>query len=275
MKHKRTILILAALGLAMVLIGCTKNTQAEPTTLPSSASITAAPPSLTIIPTNEDKVPQMLKKISWLRSTHPYGHTCVLIRNGDQSIYIDPVDLMNITQLPKADIIFITHDHPDHFSKQTVASLSDENTKVISIEGIIHTLGNRANTVTLAPGEKVNLDNLEAEGHAAYNDSHPKASGYLGLIVKIDDVRIYFSSDTSLNPEIEGLSDIDIAVLNVRKPYSLSGEDVVKFGEIVKPKVIIPIHWMPDDDTYQDKEQITYIQQNLPSTISLQILELK
>ena len=118
------------------------------------------------------------------------------------------------------------------------------------------------------------MDDLEITGISAYNASHPKDLGYLGFVFSINDVRIYFSGDTGLNPEMEKLSDIDIAVLNIRKPYSLSGKEVVRFAEILNPEVIIPIHWMPEDNTYRDKEEIEYIQQNIPITTLFSVLDL-
>ncbi|MBK9926398.1 MAG: MBL fold metallo-hydrolase [Anaerolineales bacterium] len=269
-KHIWTAWII--LGLILVLAtGCTSASQSAKETVPPSP--TSAPVLPTVAPT-EDKVSPMLEKITWLRSTNPYGNTGVLIQAGTKVIYLDPVDLVNAAQLPKADIILITHDHPDHFSAQTITALSNENTKVVSTAGIISTLGDLS-TAPLAPGEKTNVDNLEIEGIASYNVNHPKTSGFLGFIITIDDTRLYFSGDTDLNPEMESLSNIDIAFLNVRNLYSLSGKNVVSFAETVKPRVIVPIHWMPENNTYKDKEEIEYIQQNIPNTTLLEVLTLK
>jgi len=215
----------------------------------------------------------MVQKITWLKSTNPYGHTGILIKIDELSIYLDPVDLVGLDQLPIADIILITHDHPDHFSPQTISALSDGHTKVVSIQSVT-TAFSELNTYPIAPGEKVSMDEIEIVGISAYNASHPQDLGHLGFILSINDVRIYFSGDTGLNPEMEQLSDIDIAVLNVRKPYCLSGKEVVSFVEIVKPEVIIPIHWMPEDNTYRDKEEIEYIQQNIPNTTLFSVLDL-
>jgi L-ascorbate metabolism protein UlaG (beta-lactamase superfamily) len=115
---------------------------------------------------------------------------------------------------------------------------------------------------------------LEIEGIPADNASHTKDSGHLGFAFSIDGVRVYCSGDTSLNPELKTLSNIDIAVVNVRNPYCLSGKEVVEFAEIVKPHTIIPIHWMPGDDAFRDAQEIEYIRQNIPDTTSFLVLDL-
>lgn len=220
---------------------------------------------------HQKRIAQVIQKIAWLKSTHQYGHTAIKIQTDEQVIYLDPVDLVNVKELPKADIILITHPHPDHFSPNTITALSKENTKVISIDSA--SLGDME-TFTLKPGGKVNLNGLEIESIPAYNASHTKDSGHLGFAFSIDGVRIYCSGDTSLNPELKALCNIDIAVMNVRNPYCLTGKEVVEFTEIVKPHTIIPIHWIPGDNTFHDAQEIEYIRQNIPDTTSLLVLDL-
>jgi len=221
-----------------------------------------------------ESVRQLSQNIKWLRSTSPYGHTGIMIQTGEQVIFLDPADLENTAELPKGDIILVTHEHGDHFSSQMVEELSGAGTTIVSIESVTRQLAD-LETITLSPGEKVEMNDTQIEGVPAYNAFHSKGMNHLGFIVTIDGVRVYCSGDTGFNDELKILADIDIVVLNVRKPYALSGEEVIEFVEAVKPKELIPIHWMPDDDTYQDKAQIEFIQENLPGTTELLILELK
>jgi L-ascorbate metabolism protein UlaG (beta-lactamase superfamily) len=258
--------------LTVILVGC-GGTPVEPVTTPAAVPPTQPSAPSDPTPTDADSVSQLVESITWLRSTNPYGHTAIKIETNGQVIYLDPVDLVDIESLPKADLILITHDHGDHFSPRTVAALAKESTEVVSIEKITRTFDDLP-AFSLVPGDKVQVQGLEIEGIPAYNAHHPKTSDYLGFVFSIDGVRIYCSGDTDLQPEIEALSGIDVAVLNVRKPYCLTGEEVVEFAEIVKPAVIIPIHWMPDDDTYGDMQEIEYIQQNMPETTRFVILEL-
>lgn len=224
-------------------------------------------------PIDEEPPFQGSRNIKWLRSSNPYGHTAIMIQAEEQVIYLDPVDLVNIDGLPKADIILITHEHGDHFSPETITKLSAETTRIVLLESLTEQFAD-FETIALAPGESVAVDGIQIEGVPAYNSSHPKALNYLGFVLTIGGARIYCTGDTALNPEMENLENIDLAVVNLRRIYSLSGEQVVKFTEIVKPKELIPIHWMPDDDTYKDQAEIEYLQQNLPVTTELIILDL-
>jgi len=255
-------LIFPSLAL-LILIGC-----GDPLAVPTKEPV---PPSG--LPPTVDKVSEMVQKITWLRSTQEYGHTAIMIQTDERTIYLDPVDLVD-KELPKADLILITHDHVDHFSPQTILALSKESTTVVSNERTLPAIGG-SNTIPLLPGQKVNVDGLDIEGVSAYNGYHPKELNNIGFVITIDDFRVYCSGDTSLNPEMEALSHIDIALLNVRNPYSLTGEEAVRFAASVKPKILIPIHWMPDNDTYHDQMEIDYLRQNIPPMTLCTLLDLK
>jgi L-ascorbate metabolism protein UlaG (beta-lactamase superfamily) len=238
----------------------------SPTEVVELSTPTAAVPDL-------EALQQVAGQIVWLRSTNPYGHTGIKLESEGKVIYVDPVDLVGLDNLPKADWILITHDHGDHFSIKTIAALSKPGTVAVSIKQVQYSLSS-VKFFALAPGETVDAGGLQVRGVPAYNDSHPKELGYLGFIFTIQGVRIYCSGDTGLTPEMQALRGIDIAVMNVRNPYSLTGQDVVEFARAVKPKIIIPIHWMPDDKTYGDQAEIDYLRQNIPDTTVLMELEL-
>lgn len=55
---------------------------------------------------------------------HWLGHSAFRIEDGSVQIYIDPFRLLADT--PKADIIFITHAHYDHFSIEDIAKIKKE-----------------------------------------------------------------------------------------------------------------------------------------------------
>jgi len=57
----------------------------------------------------------------------------IRINYKDIIIYIDPLAVKDSV---KADYIFITHNHADHFSKNDVKKLSDQNTQIIGPKNI-------------------------------------------------------------------------------------------------------------------------------------------
>jgi L-ascorbate metabolism protein UlaG (beta-lactamase superfamily) len=242
--------------------------------LPTDLSTeTAVASSQTPAPMDPDIIQQVADQIVWLRSTNLYGHTGIKVESEGKVIYLDPVDLVGLENLPKADWILITHDHGDHFSIKTIAVLSKPETVAVSIQQVQYSLSS-VEFFALTPGETVEAGGLQVQGVPAYNDSHPKELGYLGFIFTVQGVRIYCSGDTGMVPELESLSGIDIAVLNIRKPYTFSGEEAVRFARTIKPKILIPIHWMPEDETYGDQAEIDYLRQNIPDTTVLMELEL-
>ena len=221
------------------------------------------------------KVASVSAQMHWLKSSHPYGSTCIQLETDDLVLYLDPVDLLHSDPLPAADIILISHVHSDHFSPQTIAKLSTSHTVILCSDtsAIADSLAG-VQFYGLSAGDRVELNDLLFETVAAHGSAyHDRDLRGIGFLFTIDDVNIYLSGDTGLNEEVQKLRDIDIAVLNVRNPYCLSGEDVVRFAEIAKPQIIIPNHWMPDDDNYGDKAEIEYIRKNIAPDVEFRILD--
>src|SRR5439155_1853394 len=62
----------------------------------------------------------------------PLTHGSVLLQWRGQSIYIDPAGNYDWGSLPKADLILITHEHPDHSSPETVAKIRQRTTQIVA-----------------------------------------------------------------------------------------------------------------------------------------------
>ena len=64
-------------------------------------------------------------------------HSCIRIEYDGKEIEVDPVSKLgertvDYASMPKADYIFITHEHQDHFDKEAIKLLSRENTMLIA-----------------------------------------------------------------------------------------------------------------------------------------------
>ena len=97
----------------------------------------------------------------------------------------------------------------------------------------------------IRPGDKINFNDMKIVGIEAYNINkyfHPKGSG-VGFIIELEGKRIYHSGDTDLIPEMKNLGEIDIALLPVGGKYTMNAEEAAEAVKIIKPKIVIPMHY--------------------------------
>jgi L-ascorbate metabolism protein UlaG (beta-lactamase superfamily) len=217
-------------------------------------------------------VSKMIENITWLKSGSEYGNAGIMIKTQGRIVYVDPVSLASIDSLPKADIIFVTHGHRDHFQRGMIKALSNETTKIISTLAVNVNLKSY-NPITLKPGEKITVDGIEAKGVPAYNRSHIKEALGLGLVLTIEGVRIYVTGSTGLVKEMEEIKSVDICIPYLISPESLSGEDIVELSKTIKPIALIPVHWIPGAE--KDEKALDLISKNLPADTKMYRLSLK
>lgn len=219
------------------------------------------------------KLLEFLKKVEWLKSSHPYGSACIRI-NSEKTIYIDPANLSEENWKKKADFILLTHSHDDHFSIETLENIVKPTTIIVCPSDCEESLINEHfefNIYVIKPSERVKLNRVKIEAIPAYSTSaHPNSAGWVGYVIELNGFRIYHSGDSGFTPEMSALKNIDIAFITVREPYMMSPKEVIQSINVFKPKIIIPIHWIEEE-----KEDIDYIIKNAPESTKAIILELK
>ena len=186
---------------------------------------------------------------------HALVHSSICIEFDGKEIQIDPVAKMgpttiNYSAMPKADYIFITHEHFDHLDTTAIHMLSDKNTQLITNQNCAETLG--YGTV-MANGDQIQLaDDITVEAVPAYNISeghrqfHPKGRDN-GFILTFDGLRIYIAGDTEDIPEMAEITDIDVAFLPCNQPYTMTVDQLVNAARMIKPKVLFPYHYSQTD----------------------------
>lgn len=196
----------------------------------------------------EEIAADLVKGITW------FGHASFMIENGKR-IYLDPYDLP--AGVAKADLILITHDHGDHFSRKDIDSIITPSTEIVSIRSVIGKIGKDIKNLTeIAAGDTVRIGEIEIEAVPAYNikkDYHPKSKGYVGFIIRTTKRSIYHAGDTDLIPEMKGL-DVDVAMLPIGGKYTMDATDAAEAANLIKPAVAIPMHWGKIIGTAEDAE---------------------
>ncbi len=182
---------------------------------------------------------------------HALMHASIRIDYDGKEIEIDPVTKLrnrtvDYTAMPKADYIFVTHEHMDHFDKEAIRLLSKEGTRLITNKRCADMLGYGD---VMANGDNRQLaPDLTVEAVPAYNTTeankmfHPKGRDN-GFILTIDGLRIYIAGDTEDIPEMADIKDIDIAFLPCNQPFTMTPEQLVKAAKTVTPKMLFPYHY--------------------------------
>jgi len=177
-------------------------------------------------------------------------HASLRIQYDGLEIQVDPVaeyaPATDYSKFPKADVILVTHEHFDHFDRDTIAALRKDGTQIIANPVVQKMLGfgtALANDESHALAKGIALDAVPAynttPGHTQF---HPKGRDN-GYVLTIDGLRIYIAGDTEDIPEMAKLKDIDIAFLPCNQPYTMTPEQVAKAARTIKPKVLFPYHY--------------------------------
>lgn len=179
-----------------------------------------------------------------------FAHASIAIEYEGKRIYVDPVvGNARYEELPKADMILVTHSHYDHFDMAAIEAIQRPDTHILldksSAEGF------QGDCYTMLPGSVAEpFADIRVEAVAAYNTSenqlqfHPKEREDCGYVVTLGDaVRIYISGDTEPTPELRSVSNIDIAFICVNQPYTMKPEQAVEAVKAIGPKIYYPYHY--------------------------------
>jgi L-ascorbate metabolism protein UlaG (beta-lactamase superfamily) len=172
--------------------------------------------------------------ISWL------GHASFQV-SGKKTVYIDPWKIDG--EPHDGDIILVSHSHHDHFSREDIRSVLKEDGQIIGSEDVIDELGRGT---ALKPGESLEIDGVKIAGVPAYNvekEFHPKENNWLGFVIQLDGVSVYYAGDTDAVEEMKGLKNIDIAFLPVGGTFTFGPEEAAEAANGFSPKKAIPYHW--------------------------------
>jgi len=176
------------------------------------------------------------------------GHGTLMFEFGGKVIQVDPWGkLADYSKLPKADLILLTHDHPDHLDLDTIKKIKTDKTVVILTKNCAQKVGSGE---VMSNGDSKSVMGLKIEAVPAYNivhmrekgvPYHPKGVGN-GYVITFGDKKVYVAGDTENTPEMKALKGIDVAFLPMNLPYTMTPEMVADAAKGFKPKILYPYH---------------------------------
>jgi L-ascorbate metabolism protein UlaG (beta-lactamase superfamily) len=181
------------------------------------------------------------------------GHGTLMFDFGGKVIHVDPVGMnADYSKLPKADMIFVTHEHSDHLDLKAIETIRKDNTILVLTEACAAKA--KGGTV-MKNGDRQTVGDLEVDAVPAYNIVHMRSPGVPfhgkgtgnGYIIKFSDKKVYIAGDTEKTPEMKALDKIDVAFLPMNLPYTMTPEMVADAAKAFRPKVLYPYHYGETD----------------------------
>lgn len=166
---------------------------------------------------------------------------------GDRVIYFDPFQITE--EKHDADVIFITHDHHDHFDPSSIEKILKDDTMMVIPRSCFQSWSDSGLIVTqvvqMDPEEKLDLGGLLIETVPAYNHIkpfHPKKKRWLGYLVTIEDRKIYVAGDTDVTDESLQVR-CDIAFVPVGGKYTMNAQKAAELVNEIGPEIAVPTHY--------------------------------
>jgi len=207
----------------------------------------------------------MIESIKWL------GHDAFCIVGDGVALYTDPYMFEDLSEIPPADIILITHSHHDHLSPDDIAKIQTPETVIVATPDCKDNL--TGDVRFIKPGDTLEIKGMSIEAVPAYNTNknfHPKENNWVGYIFTMEGSRIYHAGDTDHITEMKDIK-CDIALLPVSGTYVMTADEAVSAALDINPDIVIPMHYgSPVIGTIEDAKRFASA---LKGKVKVEILE--
>jgi L-ascorbate metabolism protein UlaG (beta-lactamase superfamily) len=192
----------------------------------------------------------------WLVETATHLLVFDFIPHGEAGISMNTLEqkLQPAVSAKKTIIIFVTHDHNDHFEKEVLGSGRSANTHYV-LGWKYDKAPTHKNTAVLLPGDSLSLTGCTVYAHTATDDGS-------GFLVKLNDLTIYHAGDHALwvdelldpfKKELQNIRTkaavIDIAFLPAARGMftKCAYDTIIEKGldisiDILQPRIVAPQH---------------------------------
>ncbi len=157
-------------------------------------------------------------------------------------IYFDPYKIDR--DYHDADIIFITHDHYDHYSPLDIKKVIKDDTIIVAPQDIGEKLSTN-NIIGVVPNKNYEVLNIKFKTIPAYNvnkNFHPKENNWVGYLLEYNNIKYYIAGDTDITKENQNIV-CDVAFVPIGGVYTMDYQEAAKLINKIKPRIAVPIHY--------------------------------
>lgn len=180
----------------------------------------------------------------------PVGHASFVMKWDDKVWYNDPVGgAKAYATFPEADVVIISDIHGDHLNVETLNGLKGD-FQIIAPQAVFNQLTEalQAKTKIMNNDDELSWEGFNIKAIPMYNITedrlkfHEKGRGN-GYVINHDNFKLYISGDTENIDEMKALKDIDLALVCMNLPYTMSVQQAVDGVVGFSPKRVMPYHY--------------------------------
>lgn len=202
----------------------------------------------TTISTHIIKESEMLDEHEGLGPLLPIHDGSFALRLNNKMVYVDPMGPSTMyDHLPEADVVLVTHYHPDYLVPSAIEALAKDRTTLLVPSSVRKNLPGilKEKAEVLEANQDTSLYDIEFKAlkavHAKSTSSQPQEAN--GFLIQTANQRIFVSGKTEHLSEISAIKDIDIALIRMNIKDALSLEETIDKIVALKPKKVIPYYY--------------------------------
>jgi L-ascorbate metabolism protein UlaG (beta-lactamase superfamily) len=186
-----------------------------------------------------------MARVTW------FGHAAFQLDLAGKTILIDPwldgnpLSPIKASDISRADIIYVTHDHSDHLGDAIAICKRTGATFVSTFE-----LGNYAgengikDIIGFNIGGCAEVKGIKLHMVQAFHTSSKGAP--TGVVIEGEGKTIYHAGDTGLFMDMKLIGQLykpNLALLPIGGYYTMGASEAAEAVRLLKPKVVIPMHY--------------------------------
>jgi L-ascorbate metabolism protein UlaG (beta-lactamase superfamily) len=183
---------------------------------------------------------------------HSVGHGSLYFEYKDLIIHVDPYSTQaDYSQLPDADLIFVTHHHGDHYDLNALNHIKTDSTVMIFTQAVKNLGTYTDSSIVMNNGDSISIKGISVKAVPAYNavtlNTYHIKGVCNGYIFAFGEKRIYVAGDTEIMPEMDTFGDIDIAFIPMNLPFTMPVSMAADAARKVNPDILYIYHFGTSD----------------------------
>jgi L-ascorbate metabolism protein UlaG (beta-lactamase superfamily) len=206
------------------------------------------------------------------------GHACFEISTSDKVLYIDPYLTGNPespikpSDVKKADLILVTHDHYDHLG-DSVEIARKTNATIVSVPELSQNLG-QVKKFSMSLGAFVRIEGVQV---AMVPAVHTSLKGLpVGYVIEAEGRRLYHTGDTAVFGDMKLIKELyrpGLVMLPIGGHYVMGPMEAAYALKLLEPEVAIPMHYKTFPILVQDTRQFEEEAKRYAPNVNIKVLK--